>query len=432
MDVQKIDSRVRKGILFVGAAALVGITVYWFLGHNRDVSNPDVEFVAPTTKQVKPLSAENFVWPMYGLTASRTRALEADLKPPFKPVWRFVANQLLEFSPILVRGTLYVVRKDATVYAINAKTGQVRWRRKVGSLSAASPAYAAGKVFVVTLSGKIVALRASNGHVRWSRKLGARTESSPLIRGSSVIFGAENGKLYRLRQSNGRTEWVAQTDGAIKGGAAYADGRLFVGTYGGSVWAIRASSGRTIWKAGTSGARFGFSAGTFYATPSVAFGRVYVGNTDGKMYSFAASSGRLAWSRSTGDYVYSATAVQNVPKLGPTVFFGSYDGRFYALNARSGSVRWSWNSRGKISGAPTIVGGIVYFSTIDTTNTYGLSTRNGHLRFRNGSGAYNPVISDGRRIFMTGYESVSSYVPRKDFRRESRERRRAIRRQSDR
>lgn len=430
MSRKRVDGLVRLSALALGIGMLAFIGYIWIAGRNKDVSNPNVEFKAPPKSKGVKIRPETFVWPIYGLKSDRRRALAADIKPPFKPLWRFNANQLLEFSPILVRGVLYVVRKDSRVYAINAKTGQQIWTRKVGKLSAASPAYADGRIFVVTLSGRIVTLRAKNGRILWAKKLGSRSESSPLILGDSVVFGSEGGTLYKLKQRNGRTEWTYDAGGAIKGGPAYADGRIFVGAYGGTVHAVRSGSGSRIWRSSTSGAKFGFGAGNFYATPTVAYGRVYVGNTDGKMYSFAASSGALGWSKGTGSYVYGAAAAENVDNLGPTIFFGSYSGTFYALNARTGGVRWSHSSGGQISGAPTVIGDLVYFSTIDTTNTYGLSTRTGRRLFANGSGAYNPMISDGNRLYFTGYESISAYVPRRQYRREAKERRAALRKES--
>ncbi len=429
MPKNRIDGLVRLATLILGLGVIAAAAFIWISGRNSDVSNPDVEFTAPTERREISIRPETFVWPIYGLKSARTRDLPTSLGPPFKPLWRFNANQLLEFSPILVRGVLYVVRKDARVYAIDAKTGRQLWTHKVGKLSAASPAYHDGRIFVVTLSGRIVALNAKNGNIKWARDLGARSESSPLILQKSVIFGAEDGKLYRLRQRDGKIEWTFKAGGAIKGGAAYANGKLYIGAYGGSVYAVRASSGRMVWRSSTSGARFGFSSGNFYATPAVAYGRVYVGNTDGKMYSFSSKTGALGWSRGTGSYVYGAVAVDNVSKVGPTVFFGSYSGNFYALNAANGNTRWVHDSGGQISGAPTVVGGVVYFSTIDTTNTYGLSTRSGKRVFARGSGAYNPAISDGNRLYLTGYESVSAYVERKDYPREAKERRAALRKQ---
>ncbi len=427
MPRKRVDGLVRFSALMLGIGVLAIMLYIWVAGKNKDVSNPNVEFKTPSKPRGVQIRPETFVWPVYGYKSDRQRALAADVGPPLRPLWRFNANQLLEFSPILVRGVLYVVRKDSRVYAIDAKTGRQIWTRKIGKLNASSPAYDNGRIFVVTLSGRIVAMSAKSGRIHWAKNLGSRSESSPMVLGDTVVFGTEGGKLFRVRQKTGRTVWTYDAGGAIKGGPAYASGRIFVGAYGGTVHAIRAGSGSRIWRSSTSGARFGFGSGNFYATPTVAYGRVYVGNTDGKMYSFSASSGALGWSKGTGSYVYGAAASENVSKLGPTIFFGSYSGTFYALNARSGAVRWSYASGGKISGAPTVVGDVVYFSTIDTTNTYGLNTRTGKRVFARGSGAYNPAISDGSRIYLTGYESVSAYVPRRKYRREAKERRAALR-----
>jgi outer membrane protein assembly factor BamB len=427
---ERVDGLVRFASLILALGALATVFYLWIAGRNSDVTNPNVEFKPPPARKELSIRAETFVWPIYGFKSARTRDFTAELSPPFKPLWRFNANQLLEFSPILVRGVLYVVRKDSRVYAIDAKTGRQLWTHKVGKLSAASPAYHDGRIFVVTLSGRIVALGAKNGHIKWAKNLGSRSESSPLILEDSVIFGSESGKLYRVKASNGHIQWTYNAGGAIKGGAAYANGKLYVGAYGGTVHAVRASNGRPVWRSSTSGARFGFGSGNFYATPAVAYGRVYVGNTDGKMYSFSSENGKLGWSRGTGSYVYGAAAVDNVKDLGPTVFFGSYSGTFYALNAANGNTRWSYSSGGQISGAPTVVGKVVYFSTIDTTNTYGLSTKSGRRVFARGSGAYNPVISDGHRIYMTGYESISALVKTSTYPREAKERRAALRKKS--
>jgi outer membrane protein assembly factor BamB len=424
---KRVDGLVRLASLILAFGVLASIAYIWIAGRNSDVTNSDVEFKPPPARKELSIREETFVWPIYGFKSARTRDLTAELDPPFRPLWRFNANQLLEFSPILVRGVLYVVRKDSRVYAINAKTGRQIWTHKVGKLSAASPAYHDGRIFVVTLSGRIVALNAENGHIRWAKNLGSRTESSPLIIGKSVIFGSEGGTLYRLKQSNGHIERTYQAGGAIKGGAAYANGKVYIGAYGGTVHAVRASNGHRVWRSSTQGARYGFGAGNFYATPAIAYGRVYIGNTDGKMYSFSTENGSLGWSRGTGSYVYGAAAVDNVKGVGPTIFFGSYSGKFYALNAANGNTRWAYNSGGQISGAPTVVGRVVYFSTIDTTNTYGLSTNSGKRVLARGSGAYNPVISDGHRIYMTGYESISALVKRSTYGREAKERRAALR-----
>ena len=129
------------------------------------------------------------------------------------------------------------------------------------------------------------------------------------------------------------------------------------------------------------------------------------------MYSFSSANGKLAWTKSTGDYVYSSPAVAQVPGGRPTVYFGSYDGVFYALDARTGRVRWSRRDGGNISGGATVIGNIVYYSNQHKKDTTGLDARTGREVFHIDRGAYNPVISDGRTIFLTGYSSLYALRP---------------------
>jgi outer membrane protein assembly factor BamB len=138
---------------------------------------------------------------------------------------------------------------------------------------------------------------------------------------------------------------------------------------------------------------------------------MYIGNTDGNMYSFSAANGKLAWRRGTGSYVYASAAVAQVPGGQPTVYFGSYDGTFYALDARSGSTRWSYRDGGKISGAASIVGGIVYYSNWGKRNTTALGARTGRKIWVSPRGAFNPVVSDGQTIYLTGFSSVGAFEP---------------------
>ena len=228
---------------------------------------------------------------------------------------------------------------------------------------------------------------------------------------NTVYFGSENGTVYAMRTRDGRVKWRYKASGAVKGALALDGGKLYFGAYGGKVHAIRRSDGKPVWTSTTRGLRFGTGAGNFYSTPAVAYGRVYIGNTDGKVYSFSSDSGELAWTRSTGGYVYAAPAVATVPGGEPTVYIGSYSGNFYGLDARTGRIRWTYDAGGRISGAATVVGSVVYFANLGKEETIGLDARTGRKVFRFGFGSFNPVISDGEKIYLTGYTSMFALEP---------------------
>jgi outer membrane protein assembly factor BamB len=419
--------------LAVVVVVLISAGVVFALTRGGDVSNPDVEFRAEPTQTPVPDEPTphkrkgprrdplaTFTWPDYGYTKDRRHYLAANfrVRPPFRRVWHRVDSALLELGPILVGPTLYQVNNTGHVEALSKAKGKVLWRKRLGTLAASAPAWGDGRLYVTLLSragssaGRVVALRPKNGHVLWSRPLPSRTESSPVFENGRIFFGSESGRVFALNARTGATKWTFQAGGGVKASLALSGGRLYFGDYGGRVYAVRATDGHLIWRTTTHGSHFGFGSGNFYSTPAVAFGRVYVGNTDGSMYSFAADSGRLAWSTGTGAYVYSSPAVAQVPGDRPTVWFGSYDGNFYALDARSGARRWSYRSGGRISGAPTVVGNIVYFSDSGTKSTTALNAVTGRKVWSIKRGAFNPVISDGRTIFLTGNRSQYALRPR--------------------
>jgi outer membrane protein assembly factor BamB len=395
-------------------------------GGPGDVSNPDVEFDTapptapstpapePTTSKTKDPFDDGFEWPVYGYTKDRARylPLKRPLRPPFNVRWRVSGSILLEFPPVLCGKSLFLLKNNGALYAISRRTGKLRWKQKLGYLAAASPACSDGTVYAVLLSrgksigaGRVAAVAAGTGRTRWSRKLPSRAESSPLIDHGRLYFGSEDGTVYAMDAGDGDIKWTYKAGGAVKGAVALDDhGRLFFGDYGGHVTAIRRADGRRLWSTGTSGGAFGLKSGNFYATPAVAYGRVYIGNTDGFVYSFAARDGKLAWRHKTGGYVYSSPAIS--PVDGGTVYAGSYDGKLYAFDARSGSVRWTHQSGGKISGGPVVIGDLVFYSNLSRHSTGALGAANGRTVWSIGRGAFNPVISDGQRIYLVGFSTL--------------------------
>jgi outer membrane protein assembly factor BamB len=391
-----------------------------------NIVNTDVPFDAPTTatappptttttKAKKPPKPRTVNWSRYGYTLAHTRVFDPPtvLNGPWRRVWVHRTGALTEFPPVIWRGVLFHLIDDGKLIVRTAKNGKLRWQRRLGALAASSPAVDHDTVYVTLLQastgstkGKILALRQKDGRILWSKTLPSRAESSPLLVDNRLFVGSEDGTLYALDARSGRQLWTYHASGAIKGSPSLHDGRLFFGNYGGDVQAVRASDGKLIWKSGA--ARGLVRSGNFYATAAVAFGRVYIGNTDGREYSFAASNGKLAWAHQTGAYVYSSAAVDNVPELGPTVFVGSYDGFFYALDARTGSVRWKHDAGGRISGSPTVIGSIVYFANLGKRETVGLSTATGRVRFRRGTGSFDPIVSDGHWLYLTGSSSLTA------------------------
>ena len=91
-------------------------------------------------------------------------------------------------------------------------------------------------------------------------------------------------------------------------------------------------------------------------------------------------------------------------------------------------MRWAHNAGGKISGAPVVVGDLVFYSNLSRRSSAALGAVTGKLVWSTGRGAFNPVISDGRRLYFLGYSSLFMLASPAQARRDERARDRLARR----
>jgi outer membrane protein assembly factor BamB len=398
-------------------AAVIGGSVY---EHQRtgSIYHPHARFVPQPTPTLPASGAGHFAWPLYGYDHNHTRFFPAAsyVHAPFKRLWVHVGRALLEFPPVMYGEHIYQLADSAVLNAFDKRTGHLIWSRPLGQLSASTPAVTSNTLYVTILysghphsPGRIIALNSANGAVRWWRALPSGSESSPMLAHGDVFFGSQNGTVYALNDRNGDVVWTYHAQAAVKASPTLANGVLYFGDYSGRLQAVSERTGHRIWLSQSEGALLG--SGTFYSTAAVVYGRVFLGNTDGRIYAYDASTGKLDWAVQTGAYVYASPAVTNAPGLGPTIYLGSYNGYFYAIDARSGHIDWRFNAHGRISGSATIVGRIVYFADLGTHRTYGLGISTGRVTFQDSTGSFDPVISDGTDIYLTGYSSLFDLQP---------------------
>jgi outer membrane protein assembly factor BamB len=399
--------------LAVAIVLLVAAGAAYYLVKRQEAApvrgSPTVEFV-PTTPAVEKPKEPGVAWATYGYEPDRLRVAPYSLRPPYRRVWTYRAQALVEFPPVVAFGRLYFAANDGDVIAISAKTGKRAWRVHSGRCQAASPTVSGRLVFVTFLNrppcnrrsakgvdGQLIAYYAGSGDVRWQKTIGP-SESSPVAVGGFVYAADWSGRVWCFRANSGKLRWVVDVGGQIKDAPAVSGDRLYVADYEGHLTALRLSDGKRLWQASSQPRLVGN--GTFYSTPAAAYGRVYLGSTDGKVYSFGATSGKLRWSQSTGGYVYSSPAVWR-----QRVYIGSYDRRFYCLDAATGDVRWSFTANGPISGSPTVMDGVVYFATLKQ-RTYALDARTGKLLWQFGDGKYSPVVADAKRLYLVGFARI--------------------------
>src|SRR5205823_13765603 len=181
-------------------------------------------------------------WPTYGYDAERLRFVPGlRLRPPFRRVWMFRAQALVEFPPVIAYGRLYVATNAGDVFAVSLKTGRRAWVVHSHRCQAASPAVDDHLVYVTFLNrppcntgrsnvdGLVAAYDSRTGRLRWQKHV-APTESSPLVANGAVYVGDWSGRVYALAKGTGRQLWSFKTGDKVKGAVAVSGKRLYVGS----------------------------------------------------------------------------------------------------------------------------------------------------------------------------------------------------------
>ncbi len=342
--------------------------------------------------------------PQYGGGPDRRRYVAAVKVGPPKgaPDWTFDGRTLLEFPPAVDDGVAVLGTNAGRVFALDARTGRVRWARRLGGYIAATPAIAFGRVYVAAMDGSLTCYRLADGKVIWQATTGGSPiESSPLVIGNQLYFGAWNGTLYSYDVRTGKPRWRFQAAGQIKGSAAQAGGLVVVGDYGGEVHGVSRASGSAVWTY-TGGRRF-------YGGPAVSGDDLVIGDVGGAIISLNARTGAERWRVSTGGaYVYSSPAIAD-----GVAYVGSYDGRLRALDLGTGAQRWSFDVGGRISGSATVVDGVVYTARLyargEDPATFGLDARDGAVRYRRAEGRYSPAVGAGTTLYLVGTRRLYAY-----------------------
>jgi outer membrane protein assembly factor BamB len=359
-------------------------------------------------------------WPLFGRTPERTHYLPAArraLDPPLREAWQLNTHALIEFPPAVAGGVAYVVNKFGNAKAVRLEDRKVLWEKVTDPKDSGvptdvtAPVYHEGLVFFAYFDGRLVAVDASSGRERWTTNLRSHLESSPMAVGGRLYIGTDKTNVVALRASDGKVLWQFNSPGAIKASPSFHDGRVYVADYEGAMFCLDADTGKPVWRTNTTKVP-PFGKGGFYSSPAIGFGRAYAARDDGTVFAFDLADGRVAWSFPTKSFAYGSPALARVPGTPPSVYIGSYDEHLYALDAAGGKELWRFDVGGPVPGTATVIGHTVYTSSFKTGKTLGIDVHTHRKTFEIDQAGYTPVVSDGERLFLTGYYVLVGLEPR--------------------
>lgn len=270
------------------------------------------------------------------------------------------------------------------------------WTGATGGIVDSSPVVDNGVVYVGSSDGKVYAFPVGCGTGGaactpiWVGPTGGPVSSSPVVIQGAVYVGSSDGKLYAFAigcATGGGTcspMWTGSTAGPVNSSPSFDNGVIYVGSNDGKLYAFAAGCGTggasctPIWT--------GATGGSIESSPAVsAAGVVYVGSDDNKLYAFAVgcNSGGGAcsplWTATTGGHVFASPTVWS-----GVVYVGSLDGNFYAYDA-AGIVGCSAGSCSPLWKAVT--GGPVYSSASVAQSTIAFGSDDGNVyAFHSGCG----------------------------------------------
>lgn len=120
--------------------------------------------------------------------------------------WTYKPNAPNTPSPILVEDSLYFVNDAGIISCLEAETGKLIWKHRLGGNFSASPIYVDGKLYFLGEDGTMHVLAPGNKFKRFSmNKLNGMTYASPAVSGSAIFVRSDK-SLYRIEEKkSGRT-----------------------------------------------------------------------------------------------------------------------------------------------------------------------------------------------------------------------------------
>jgi eukaryotic-like serine/threonine-protein kinase len=272
-------------------------------------------------------------------------------------------------SPVVSDGAAYFGSGDTNIYALDAATGNLKWKFKTGDVVHASPAISDGVLFVGSWDSYFYALDAATGKEKWRFKTGEDADihnqvgiqSSAAVSDGVVYFGCRDSNFYAVDAATGKQRWAFPNKGSwVVGSPAVTAGKVYFATSDSALFhAVDAKSGAPIFS-------LDYKEWPMFSSPAIAGGMLYIGSHRGKLFAIDLTTQKTAWEFETdgskrngstytkadgtpkyeaafSDFFYDdmVSGVQKMMSVGSilsspvvavdTIYVGSTDGNLYAL-----------------------------------------------------------------------------------------------------
>lgn len=253
-------------------------------------------------------------------------------------------------------GVIYAPGGDGVLYALDGRTGAVKWKYATNESLATVPVLADGLILVATDTDTVFAVKATDGTWVWQYRrdppsgFTIRGASAPRVDQGTAYIGFSDGFVVALKVDDGGVVWEKALSGS---GTEFLDvdttpaidsaGRLYVASYKNGLYALEADSGAVIWNTSVGG-----------LTSLLSRGEVVFASGDGRVDAYLGETGKLIWSLRLKDRTALAPVLARGMLLIPN------ERALLFVDPTTGKTRLSWNPGVGISAPPFVVGSRVY------------------------------------------------------------------------
>ena len=265
-------------------------------------------------------------------------------------------------SPVVVQNTVYFGSGDGNLYAVDAISGELKWKFKTGDVIHASPAYADGLIYFGSWDSYFYAVDAANGKERWRFHGGEDPlihnqvgfQSSPTVANGVVYTGCRDSNVYALDAATGKEKWRSNNELSwVNSSPAVVQGKVFFATCDSSLFKIAdAATGKELVRQQDKAYMF--------SSPAVVGNTVLIGVVNGTLEARDVKTGDLLWdyevekSKENKGWALTADRKSNMPLLFASAF---YEASIIGTDRQI--------SIGSVFSSPLVANGIVYFGSAD-------------------------------------------------------------------
>ena len=291
----------------------------------------------------------------------------AALKPLNNPVrttesWRVRVGEAGVFvlQPAQNSGAVFATGSDGDVVRI--ENGRTIWKTRLKTIVSGGIGIGGNLLVVGTPKGEVIALDASSGEIKWRVSVNAEVLAPPGVSDGLVVVRSADSRLFGLDPVDGRRRWVYQRATPSlslrsSAGVALESNAILAGFPGGKLAAISPTNGSLMWE-GTVAVPRGATElermADITSLPVVGARATCAVAYQGRVACFDMSNGSTLWTR-------DLSSSKGLDLDDRHVFVTDEKGAVHALDISSGASAWKQDqlaSRG--TGRPLVSGDQVF------------------------------------------------------------------------